>query len=580
MTGASVPQSCSSLSGTITSNACPASEWQSLLDCLRLQFREIPETYQKELDIVVGPDAIPLTGQGSFRTLSIRIRHLQGDLPIGYDLRSTQSTTPQSVIADALQAVADLYEIAVGDGLGIRNLVSRAQGRDHYHTINAMYYQPYTSTSCGKDVIRGSTDHSPVYFPIPPGSLDPQMIVNTTINSTAFKQEYQVDDTAENNYISGIEYSGVSRSDLINAAGNVSDYRLMWFELPQHLFNGSTIGASVLFPRYSTDALGTYFPASWLGESNQLVLFCTLSAGWGTSLLNVSSVAQEGVSSSVDLPQSDLDHAVYKGQDPSNLGRSNGNMLDMPLFPQKPITVSTDWANYLNPFLPDSNTTVFNTLMQSPYGPPVSPTYTGIVLANLLANGLSRTSFWGQLQGTARSSYDPERNQTFIDGAYWLSGKGDVFQVTANESQTWTKLEVDSTVSGYSYSTRGTAPKLAIAFLLVYCILVVLHFAYAGVSGISSTSWDSVAEVTALAANSTPTKELQNTCAGITEHRTFELPVRVLVTPDEEGDGEHLEMVFGDVDDEEAKKRRIMPGRVYGRLPEKKQAETGSIAAV
>ena len=255
-------------------------------------------------------------------------------------------------------------------------------------------------------------------------------------------------------------------------------------------------------------------------------------------------------------------------------------MLDIPLFPQKPSTGRTDWANYLNPFLPESNTTVFNRLMNAPYGAPAPPSSAKIILSSLLANGLARTSFWGQLQGTARSSFDPATNQTFIDGAYWLSGKGDVFQVTINESQTWTKLEVDTTVSGYSYSTRGNAPKLAIAFLLLYCILVVIHLTYAGVSGISSTSWDSVAEVTALAANSTPTKELQNTCAGITEHRIFELPVRVLVSPDKEGEGEHLEMVFGNVDDGEAEKRRIMPGRVYGRLPEKKNSGTGSIAAV
>ena len=569
------------MSSTTTSDACPASEWQSLLDYLRLLARDIPETYQTALNFAIAPDGIPVTGQGSLRTLSIGTRNPQGDFPIGYDLQSTQSTTSQSVIADALQATADLYETAVGDVLSARNLVSRAQGRDHYHTINTMYYQPYTSITCGKDVIRGSADKLPVFFPIPPGSLDPQMIANSTINETAFEQVLQ---DPGNEYISGIEYSGVSRSDLIDAAGNVSEYRLMWFELPQDLFNGSTIGASVLYPRDSTSALGTQFPDSWLGDSNQLVLFCTLSAGWGESLLNLSSDSQDFVSSSVNFAQSNLDDPLYKGQDTSKLGLLNSNMLDMPLFPQKLVTVSTDWANYLNPFLPDSNTTVFSKLMNAPYGAPTSASASvscaSIILSSLLANGLARTAFWGQLQGTARSSYDPTTKQTFIDGAYWLSGKGDVFQVTANESQTWTKLEVDTTVSGYSYSTRGTAPKLAIAFLLLYCILVVIHCAYAGVSGISSTSWDSVAEVTALAANSTPTKELQNTCAGITEHRIFQLPVRVLVTPDDEGDGEHLEMVFGDIDDGQAKKRRIMPGRVYGRLIEKKQLETGSIAAV
>lgn len=45
--------------------------------------------------------------------------------------------------------------------------------------------------------------------------------------------------------------------------------------------------------------------------------------------------------------------------------------------------------------------------------------------------------------------------------------------------------------------------------------------------------------------NSTPTAALRNTCAGITELHIFKLSVRVLVAKDEEGEGEHLELVFG-----------------------------------
>ena len=70
-------------------------------------------------------------------------------------------------------------------------------------------------------------------------------------------------------------------------------------------------------------------------------------------------------------------------------------------------------------------------------------------------------------------------------------------------------------------------------------------------TGISSTCWDSLAEVTALATNSTLTTALRNTCAGITELYIFELPVRVLAQRDEEGDGEHLKLVFGNASGEE-----------------------------
>ena len=45
------------------------------------------------------------------------------------------------------------------------------------------------------------------------------------------------------------------------------------------------------------------------------------------------------------------------------------------------------------------------------------------------------------------------------------------FSLPANESKYWTKLEVETMVEGYSYSTRGTAPKIAMVFLLLYCIL-------------------------------------------------------------------------------------------------------------
>ena len=87
------------------------------------------------------------------------------------------------------------------------------------------------------------------------------------------------------------------------------------------------------------------------------------------------------------------------------------------------------------------------------------------------------------------------------------------------------------------------------------------------VIGISSTCWDSIAEVTALAMNSTPTAILRNTCAGISEIRIFKLPVRILAMRDLEGEGEHLELVFGDMDADQAKRVSIKPNQKYGTMP-------------
>lgn len=62
---------------------------------------------------------------------------------------------------------------------------------------------------------------------------------------------------------------------------------------------------------------------------------------------------------------------------------------------------------------------------------------------------------------------------------------------------------------------------------------------------------------------------LRNTCAGIAEIRIFKIPVRILTMTDPEGEGEHLELVFGNVDieDEDPQERAIKPNRKYGTMP-------------
>lgn len=42
---------------------------------------------------------------------------------------------------------------------------------------------------------------------------------------------------------------------------------------------------------------------------------------------------------------------------------------------------------------------------------------------------------------------------------------------------------------------------------------------------------------------------------------------------DEEGDGEHLELVFGSVDEKSVEHRVIKPNRVYGTMPSMKPRE-------
>lgn len=99
--------------------------------------------------------------------------------------------------------------------------------------------------------------------------------------------------------------------------------------------------------------------------------------------------------------------------------------------------------------------------------------------------------------------------------------------------------------------------------MLAYSVLVLGHIIYSAISGVSSTAWDSVAELAALGMNSSPTKFLQNTCAGIVGRQAFNTPVRILVTTPG-----HLELVFGEAKDPDATSELVMNEK-YGRLDEK-----------
>ena len=83
--------------------------------------------------------------------------------------------------------------------------------------------------------------------------------------------------------------------------------------------------------------------------------------------------------------------------------------------------------------------------------------------------------------------------------------------------------------------------------------------------GISSTYWDSITEVTVLAINSSPIAALRNIYTGITELYIFQLPVRILIFRDKEGDREYLELVFGNASGEEPI-NLIKANRTYGTI--------------
>lgn len=527
---------------------CPSSEWQVIQTYLSLTNNDVPLRYQ-EWTGAISPGGVQVTGRQSIRQLTLNSAFYGS----GYGADEGQilvlGSSQHTAIADALSSTADLWSEALTN-ITTSGHVSVLNQLDAIHSITIDYYQPYTLVFCGHDTIQGRGDERLVAFPVLPGS-DVQTFNRAKLNNSTLS-------------VYGFDFSGISRSQILDTPGPLSENRLKWVELPQDPFNGTAIGAVVLLPRS-------------LKNTTQEVLVCTVGAGWGASTLNTSSFSGTAGPVRSEISTNQLRNWSSAGSaDPSDAESAASviafGAFELPVFPQRPITLTENWAQYLNPSLSYANSTVFDTLMASNLtGQDISES-AEIVIAGLITNGLSRIGSASQLQGDLKTVVEPD-GSTNLDGNYWFSGKGNVFIVDPVESKDWVKLHVSSVFQGYAYNTHGLTPKLAIGFLMAYCLFALAHVLYAAVLGISATCWDSIGEVTALAVNSMPTTLLRNTCAGIAELGIFKLPVRILAIRDEEGDGEHLELVFGTTDEKTVENKIIKPNRVYGTMPAVKPRE-------
>lgn len=95
-------------------------------------------------------------------------------------------------------------------------------------------------------------------------------------------------------------------------------------------------------------------------------------------------------------------------------------------------------------------------------------------------------------------------------------------------------------VAGVGYTFRNWPSGIAIAILLLYCLMVLGAMMYTFITGVSSSAWDSAAGITALALGSTPPHDLGHISAGLETLDVFRRPVAIMAKND------HLELVFGD----------------------------------
>ena len=284
-------------------------------------------------------------------------------------------------------------------------------------------------------------------------------------------------------FFSAIVHPSLSQADVLASATHPFEYQLQWVDLPLPLFNGSSIGAIIIPPQAANSTSGE-------GRLYNLT-FCNLAAGWGTTTLQKAkgdSVGVPSVSSQVS------DSPPWINRDLVNENSDTRLNFYTPGYPQRFINITQEWAQYLYPMVESANRSVFDLLMQERYVVQGSQSieafncFAAKTLVLMVTNGLARIGYESTLQGSPKSI----PGTPFIDGNYWLSGKGNVFTVDPVESKDWVKFHVNSTLQGYAYNTQTLPPRLAIGVMTLYCIIALAHVIYSGVTGrfspISDTS--------------------------------------------------------------------------------------------
>jgi hypothetical protein len=426
-------------------------------------------------------------------------RELWLDISSEQTVNSVYVTTPQAAVAEALQNVGYLWDAAVADYPYTGDNPSRFKSSDNVIlTVDAV--QPYVITRC----LQNKVGSDPLEFPARQPLWSSQEGHWTTAN-----------------------YSIPPNLSAMNLS-----YRIRWLELPPAHFPNASIGAIIQPPR-TLNALADPRPVA-----------CSIYAGWAPTRINLTQSSEY------------IQSWVPPG---TNAFR----------WPIDWVSITSEWAASLTPPLSDQNTTVdaafysiLNENLDTDQENSSQPAYIHeAVVASLVANGMARNGFDSGILDNPES--DLPNSLPDQTNRQWLSGSNtNIFAIDPPDPGAVYPLSIVSVVSGLAYTTDGVPIKLAFAVLPLYCIYALSHLLYAAINGISSGSWESIAEITTLALASTiPDKirnKLRNAIAGVATADLFREPVRIATFPDG-----HLELAFDGNGKKNERVGRIEVNRVY-----------------
>ncbi len=479
-----VPASCMNDTGDLS---CPSGGWQVLAqDYMFLYQSSRPSGYL--------PDYTYVTGEKAVRA----IRAFTRTPSFQFATNQTQATVGSSSVADALVETGRMWAWAAFFWR------SRYFHERYWSRIDVIYsveaQQPIVHVRCAAYT---ASDY--------------------TSGSTVAVYDLSDQDPHNTNHFETLEYNYTDDEQVGSLVQNVlngeSVPQVAWATVPQS--NGSALGATLSVP---------------LAEINSSMLFqCTIAAAMAPG----------------NLQSTRNNISLVTGADHSSIYENNNT------FPR--ISIDPAWAAFLNPTISSDNSTAFQYMMQIAgildEGSALDATNIVCAMESLLSlsvvNGLARRDFGVGFSGTLLGDTDGLRLVSYrnlsgeeAENYYWdcdiwcghllpsgykMGYGGNAFNISNTEKAASTKFTMRAGAQGWAFNRRGSAAKFAMIALLIYVSIALSHLLYTLIwTKESSSSWDSIAELVALAMRSDPSEALLNTGVGINTDEVFEQRAQVI----------------------------------------------------
>ena len=305
-------------------------------------------------------DASPL--DISFKNIGLISLTSLGELPYERNLLLSHCYAPSKDQYCASISQTDLVAgFFVNSILQINRTISHDNGLQGYYVMQKDYLQPYSIASCVAHVVKNSSDQTPLRFARIPETV------------SEFSKDREI-----------VAIPGLTKGQIIKkASGGTSRFSVDWVDLPQEIFNTGIPGAIIVDYQSSN-------------SSSYDIYTCTLNAGWGASAMTTDTVHSEAIySHMINIPSSwhnDVASIDSYGYETINTPFF-ANMSDI-LYPQRRISASTNWMEFLNPTfeLADNSSATFlsrwlSSLLSQPKESDVAQIMTILLAVALSFNG-------------------------------------------------------------------------------------------------------------------------------------------------------------------------------------------------